>query len=386
MSAHLTDPEFEDWKARARAADIKQIADLLGAKLKRAGATEWVGPCPACGGTDRFAVNTRDRVFNCRGARGGDVIGMVEHVRGCEFVPACEFILNEPPPGRGDSDYTPPDQEIMRERRQERADQDAIRAREDAAKASKTLDGVLHLFENARPLLATRGEDYFKARGITLKPAHMDDIRFVPNLAYSGFADEAANEVETLGNFHCIVSAVRAVTGEIMGVHRTYLDTSGPIKLRPPGDATRNKAKKIFGRYMGGLIRLGDVGECLAIGEGIETTESFYALGLGPDDMTIACAAALGNIVGGATGTVPHPTLRKRSILNGEPDPAKPGLVLPPQVKRLILIGDGDSDPIETRMKLLTGARRYRALGVEVSICMAPDGKDFNDVLRAGLQ
>lgn len=384
MTQHLTDPEFEDWKARARQADIKQIADALGAKLKRAGATEWVGPCPACGGTDRFAVNTRDRVFNCRGARGGDVIHMVEHVRACEFIEACEFILNEPPPGR-QTNYRPPDPEILRERRDERRDEEAQRAREEAEKAARTLARVLELFEGARALQGTVGEEYFEGRGIKLKPAHMADLRFAPNLEYSGYEDESSDDLRSLGQFHCIVSAVRNVVGEIIGVHRTYLDASGPIKLRPPGDRKRNKAKKIFGRYAGGMIRLGEVGECLAIGEGLETTESFYALGLGPDDLTIACGVSLGNLAGGATGTTPHPTIKGRMVMNGEPDPARPGLILPPQVKRLILVGDGDSDPIETRMKLLTGARRYRAQGVEVSICMAPDGQDFNDVLRASL-
>lgn len=380
------DPEFEDWKARAREADILQIAQALGAKIKRAGAVEWAGPCPACGGTDRFSINTRERVFNCRGARGGDVIGMVEHVNGCDFIAACEFVLNEPPPGRDRLEYRAPDPEILRERRDERRDADAAREREEAKNQADTLAKVLELFGSARTLKGTLGEDYFELRGIKMKPAHMEDIRFAPNLAYSGYADEQAGGLETLGRFHCIVSAVRSVAGDIIGVHRTYLDDSGPIKLRPPGDKKRNKAKKIFGRYAGGAIRLGEIGECLGVGEGLETTESFYALGLGPDDLTIACGVSLGNLAGAATGTIPHPTIKGRTIMNGVPDMARPGLILPPQVKRLILIGDGDSEPVETRMKLLTGARRFRAQGVDVSICMAPDGEDFNDVLRASLQ
>ena len=32
--------------------------------------TEFAGPCPHCGGTDRFSINTKDQVFNCRGAEG----------------------------------------------------------------------------------------------------------------------------------------------------------------------------------------------------------------------------------------------------------------------------------------------------------------------------
>ena len=44
---------------RAREADILGIAERLGTKLKRAGASEYVGPCPVCGGKDRFGVNIK---------------------------------------------------------------------------------------------------------------------------------------------------------------------------------------------------------------------------------------------------------------------------------------------------------------------------------------
>ena len=45
--------------AQARATDIMAVAEGLGAQLHRVGAAEWAGPCPRCGGTDRFGVNTR---------------------------------------------------------------------------------------------------------------------------------------------------------------------------------------------------------------------------------------------------------------------------------------------------------------------------------------
>ena len=91
----MRSPSDDEQIARARAADIADIASRVGAKLKRVTATEWAGPCPACGGADRFSVNTRRRVFNCRSFRGGDVIAMVEHARGLDFVEAVEFITGE---------------------------------------------------------------------------------------------------------------------------------------------------------------------------------------------------------------------------------------------------------------------------------------------------
>jgi CHC2 zinc finger/Toprim domain len=80
---------------QARKADILGVAERLGARLKKAGG-EWVGPCPRCGGRDRFAINARKQIFNCRRCdTGGDTIGMVEHVTGSSFVEAVEFITGE---------------------------------------------------------------------------------------------------------------------------------------------------------------------------------------------------------------------------------------------------------------------------------------------------
>lgn len=77
-------PEFEDWVARGRAADMVAAAERLGAKLKKA-SHEWVGPCPSCGGDDRFSINLGKRVFNCRGVGGGDIIAMVPTHRRLRF-------------------------------------------------------------------------------------------------------------------------------------------------------------------------------------------------------------------------------------------------------------------------------------------------------------
>ena len=40
--------------------DISAVAERLGARLKRLG-NERVGPCPKCGGRDRFSVNTKSK-------------------------------------------------------------------------------------------------------------------------------------------------------------------------------------------------------------------------------------------------------------------------------------------------------------------------------------
>jgi hypothetical protein len=80
---------------RARRTDILETASRFG-KLKRASSTEFCGPCPVCGGTDRFGVNTRKLIWNCRGCmKSGDVIALVQHVTGATFAEAIAKLTGE---------------------------------------------------------------------------------------------------------------------------------------------------------------------------------------------------------------------------------------------------------------------------------------------------
>src|SRR6516225_7435719 len=58
-------PQWEAWVAKAKAVDIGAVISARGIKLKRSG-KELIGPCPKCGGDDRFGVSLTERVFNCR--------------------------------------------------------------------------------------------------------------------------------------------------------------------------------------------------------------------------------------------------------------------------------------------------------------------------------
>lgn len=372
------DPDIEAWIDQARSADILEIATQIGARLKRAGG-EWVGPCPRCNGTDRFAVNAIEQVFNCRGAVGGDVIKLVEHAREVEFMAACEIIIGEPPPRR-ESQVKPVDPEIARERREERRDQELARAEVEARKQERSADRAARIFNDSTPIAGTQADAYLRRRGIFLTPEMSSDLRFAAGLEYRGYADPDANEETALGVFPCMAAAIRNAVGEIIGIHRTYLDPAEPVKLKPPGDTKQNKAKKSFGTVMGGAIRLGPVRRIMAIGEGIETCASWYQLDYGPDDIGIMSAVSLGNLSGAATGTIRHPN-GKGTIPNGVPDLARPGIVLPDGVEEVILLGDGDSEPIATRARLLTAGSRFRTQGLTVSLQLVLAKADFNDVL-----
>ena len=96
---------FENWSAKARAVKIEDEIARRGIKLR--GTIERCGPCPKCGGEDRFSINTKKGVWNCRQCGvGGDVIELVEHLDGVDFIGACKTLAGEPPPKPNGKDRT----------------------------------------------------------------------------------------------------------------------------------------------------------------------------------------------------------------------------------------------------------------------------------------
>lgn len=93
-----TDPAFEAWMQKARVPIEREVA-RRGIKLKRQGNNELIGPCPKCGGDDRFSINIKKQLFNCRGCDvGGDVIDLVRHLDDLSLPDAGEMLSGEPMP------------------------------------------------------------------------------------------------------------------------------------------------------------------------------------------------------------------------------------------------------------------------------------------------
>jgi hypothetical protein len=82
-----------------------------------------------------------------------------------------------------------------------------------------------------------------------------------------------------------------------------------------------------------------------------------------------------------------HPSLRRpngqaQRLPGPVPDPDDPGLAVPDSVAELVLLGDGDSEPVLTQYAMTRAARRYQREGRMIRIAFAPAARDFNDVLR----
>jgi hypothetical protein len=260
-SPRLVDPRLVE---AARAADIVALGERVGARLKRVTATEWkwAGPCPACGGTDRFSLNTERRIFNCRGFGGGDAIAMVRHALGLDFSRAIAFITGEERHvARRESSPTKPAD--SRQDRQKVVDQ-FWRRREPIVEATPPWVYLREVRGYLGPIPATLG--YLPARG-DFPPAMV---------AAYGLVSEPGPGVMAIAD-----ASVRAV-------HVTRLASNGRGKA---GD----EAKITIGSPLGSPIVLGPPNDLLglAITEGIE------------DALSIFQSTGLGAWAGGAAGYMP---------------------------------------------------------------------------------
>jgi hypothetical protein len=64
------DPAFEEWIEEARAMPIGKALDIVAPHHAISRRTRFVGPCPGCGGTDRFSLNLKKNIFWCRKSAG----------------------------------------------------------------------------------------------------------------------------------------------------------------------------------------------------------------------------------------------------------------------------------------------------------------------------
>ena len=203
---------------RARQADILAVAQRYGAKLRRVGGREFVGPCPVCNGTDRFSINTRKKVWNCRKCgEGGDVIKFVQHVIGATFAEAIATLSGEK--------WIP----TIPLAHRRRGDDD---------------DGVGHngplaarIWRYAGPIKGTLAEHYLvRVRGVDIEqiPDLNHCLRYDANCPFGG--DELP----------CLVALVRDVaTDARKAIIRTALDGAGQKIARRALGPKKNGAIKL---------------------------------------------------------------------------------------------------------------------------------------------
>jgi hypothetical protein len=128
----------EDELHQARSIPVLEVAERYGAKLTKEGERR-VGPCPACGGEDRFSVRPRKNWWYCRGSArqgGREAISLEMHLGGLTFIEAVRSLIGEDAGTPKRRQPTPEEIAARREREAERERAEAYeRARNDNSAA-----------------------------------------------------------------------------------------------------------------------------------------------------------------------------------------------------------------------------------------------------------
>ena len=312
MNAHPAEPlpGVEDWAAR------------LGLR-KRSG--EYAGPCPVCGGRDRFHVG-RGRGGAARVGCRGCIDSQPEAVRREAFGRVLRAAFPERfRSGAGDG----PSSTAQPSRRALERDSGAAPCSDDAQRRK----AARRIWDAAKPLAGTLAETYLHARGVGYV-ASVPALRFSPALSYPQAPEP----------FPCLVAGVQGVHGDFLGVQRTYLAADGADK------ANVEEPRLSLGRVGGGAVRLAEPEHGrLLVGEGIETTASAMAL------FELPGWAALG-----ASGL---------QIVE-----------LPRCIRDVVIAADRDADG-KGQGAAAALAEHLQAEGREVEIQLPPFVGDWNDVL-----
>jgi putative DNA primase/helicase len=190
------------------------------------------GPCPLCGGTDRFRWDDRDGTgsYYCNQCGPGPGILLVRKLRGWDHATACraidDIIGRDPPPGREPEQLS---------RRRDNSGEDIL--------AQATDSGIVQRYLTSRGL-RTYPDTLLGHRRL----AYLEDGRFI-------------------GHFPAMLAPVEGPDGELRSVHRTYI-----------GEVPGQRKKLLSGVGPGAAIRLFEPTDQLGIAEGIETAIAAYEL------------------------------------------------------------------------------------------------------------
>ncbi len=387
--------DMEAWLDEARRAECFTVLNALRPHGLKGNRRQVEGPCPACGGTDRFSINLVKNLFHCRVSKtGGDAIAMVMYLDGVDFLRACETINGRPPPeGKSgqvaDTTKIKQQQEANAASAKKRLDDGNDFRRREIARARKIWDG-------AGPVQHSIAEAYLRFRGV--EPSATAKLRAYEKLPYWA---EIKGQWQVIHESPAMVAAIQGRDERFIGCHITYIDgglttASGKAEIIHPVTGEVLDAKKVRGSQKGGHIYLGGPHEArhLVMGEGIETVYSVREKLRERADVLFWSAVNLGNIGGRAASRVFHPTatrsdkngkVTRLKVMSAEPDLEDHDTVWPPeQVLNILLLGDGDSDRFNTRNTLQRGATRWAKPSRITKAAWAADGLDFNSMLRTG--
>lgn len=275
------------------------------------------GPCPICGGTDRwrFDDNEGSGSYYCSGCGSGDGVRLVMNFKNLDFRNAAIQIEQA-------AGFVKPGQY------QEKKSDEEIRRR------------LNKLWAGSRPvILGDPVMEYFEKRGISID--HIPHaLRYHPELMYYREGEE---RMVAEGAFDAMLAMVSSPEGTGVTIHRTWLKDGRKAPVTSPKKLAQGLPMK------GAAIRLTPIYKMIGVAEGIETALSAMAKTGIP---TWACISA-----------------------NGLES------FLPPKgVERVVVFGDNDTNFVGQAAAYKLASRLSLAgYGVEVSLPKEA-GKDWADV------
>lgn len=339
------DDRYEDWKIRAEQSDLLATAVMYGAALKRHG-REHAGPCPHCGGENRFSIHPGKNLWNCRGHGGGHgAIGMVMHIAGLSFSQTCEALTGEANPS-GEKAKPLSEAEKAERNRWRIANEEAQRLRQEQEEQRQddTREAAQRIYGASISVFGTVAEKYLTSRGIL--PDVSGPLRFHPTLPYP----------RKTGTYPALICGVDDVDGELCAVWRIFLRADGrKLDVENP--------KLGLGPAGGGAVRLGGMATKIGLAEGVES------------------ALGAWNLIG-----------RKYPVWAGLSTSGLIGIELPLGVRQVVIFPDGDSPtrkqghefiPSTPAGRKAAETLRARLLSEGVSCTLAAEpgaGQDYNDL------
>lgn len=353
------------------------LSELIGEyiDLKQKGRDEYLGLCPFhTEKTPSFRVYDRRGYFKCYGCDAhGDVIEFIQKHDNTDFIGALKHAAAFW--GFDDGTYK------ARPRREIQHDTNEAAERRKAAQSLSAKQIWLSGIPADGTLVETYLRDVRRIRTHKLPgrviPA---SIRFIA--AHEYWHTRAGGNLQLMGTFPAMVTAMQAADRNIVGVHQIYLDpkTGDKLRLADPDHAGRFlPAKKMRGTQWATAMRLGHAAKDMGSSEGIENGLVCMAEG-GP---VVWAAGSLNNLAGPGIGDgQPRPDNPDRRLPSVFPDMNQPAYTLPPECMFNMIIKDNDGkDPLAANCLFERAGRRRAIEKRSVRYLEPPIGCDLNDVV-----
>jgi putative DNA primase/helicase len=277
---------------RVRAEDLafdKWPDILVAAGVDRAYFGDRAGPCPFCGGTDRYVWQNKNGgrylCRHCTEARYRSGIDFLMRHLSVEFIEAADYVRDHFGVGRG-CDVAPvtlPRREVARREvaRREIVDVDAARAR------MQWLWNESHAVRQGDPV------DLYLRRRVPGLSEVPEQIRLHPRLGYYGRPAAEGDRPSLVGYFPAMLVRGFDVEGNLVQIHKTYLTAAGhKAEVEFPKKTDRGVGSNSF------ALRMQDpVGDTLGVCEGIETALAATMLSGGLPVWPCHSAGILANFV-----------------------------------------------------------------------------------------